>query len=735
MKKQIATLITLLLICVFASAQTIETVPYNLITKIADRNARAYWGDIYPSEPIPYYGLDEEIIAWRFNYSIGGPFPAQEQLLSDRKVFKESGDKRAQWGAGKFGRLLVSARPDLPVMIESSACLSPEYAEAAKMERLLYKAFSGQTAEFVKAYYFDHFNTWYKYRCGGTIKYINLSPTGGIINQEEFEARKQVAGYFIQPDDFSEDWQKYLDGFTPDTDGATYIPYYLFVPYYDWSYGCTPTAGAMLLAYWDVISLYEGNKYAGFVQYHYQRWDGLEGEWDYNVVNLQLLLALAMDTDTTSGSTLPHMMDNGYKEVCNDILPYNFNIGTDYSFHWTRTKEEINAGRPLHIDISGHSVCAIGYNSSNNKVYTHYTWEPEIVSISRWSMLHLVTVHPGGSTGDAVRLNRPFGDPRYNRDGQGEIVYEGDFYEILWSADKYHGNTSVDIFYSIDGGYNFNLIEVGAENRGYYNWEVPTGIASNDCRVMVYLQDTEFAPYIAAADASWGNFKIHAGGFVPELNHSVARFTDTEAEYYRFEHPHPSWAIVGAFPETADCRWSCELMDEDFDDMIMESYHLVRHNFVVLDGNHLPVETYGVKVRPHHGDTTVYVQYEGDNDELTLTPGASVQLNWHEDKFVEMRDIHLTPGYYYFEMTRGSGNMDVDMAFFSSTDGNYYSRPWDADYISENFGSTRESFLINITRSIKTMAIKLKHYRGLCRKSGMPPCSPMLQPLRDLLPL
>jgi|GEM_PF-1743644 len=697
MKKLITTLISMLLLSTFINSQNIETVQYSLIERIADKNAHSHWGDVYPSDPIPYYGLDDEIIAWRFNYSIGEPFPTEEQLLNERKDYESAGDKRQMWGGGKFGRFLISARPNLPVMIESSGCLSPEYAEAAKLERMLTEAFNGQTAEFVKAYYFNHFNTWYKYRSGQTIKYINLSPTGGIIDHDEFETRRKEAAYFIQPDDFSEDWQKYLDGFTDETDAAKYIPYYQAMPYYDWSYGCSPTAGAMLLAYWDVTSLFETWKYGGFVQYHYQRADNVAGGDDYNVPNVQYLLALAMDTDTMSGSTMPHAMDNGYEHVCNSVMPYNFNVGTHYSLHWTRTKEEIDAGRPLHIDISGHSVCAIGYNESNNKVYTHYTWDPEITSISRWSMLHLVTVHPGGSTGDAVYLRRPFGDPRYNGDGQGEDLYEGDFYEILWAADKYYGNTSVDLFYSIDGGYDFNLIELGAENCGYYNWQVPTGIASNDCRVMVYLQDSEFAPYIAAADGSYGNFQIHSGGSVPELVHAVARSTDTEAEYYRFEHPHPSWAIVGAFPETSDSRWSSELWDENFEDMTMESYHLVRHNFVVLDGNHLPTETYGIKVRPHDGDTTVYVQYEGDNDNLSLTPGASYQLNWQADKYVEMQDIHLTPGHYYFEMTHGVGNMDVDMAFFSSTDGSYFSRIWDADYISENYGSTKESFVVEIT--------------------------------------
>lgn len=654
MKKLATTLIMLLLMVNLASAQSIETVPFTTIKIIADRNAESLWGEVYPAEPIPYFGLDEEIIAWRLNYSIGKPFPTNEQLLIERKEFEAQGEKYAKWGSGKFGRLLVSARPDLPVIIETSACLSPEFAEAAKMERMLRKAFNGQAAEFEKAYYFDHFNTWYKYRSGNVVKYINLAPTGGIIDQDEFEARRQQADYFIKPGDFEEDWQKYREGFTENTDAAKYIPYYLMMPYYDWSYGCTPTAGAMLLGYWDATSMIESWKYAGLVQYCYQRTDDIEGETDYNVANLQLMLALAMDTDTTSGSTMPHMMDNGYKHVVNDIMNYSFSVGTYYTLHWTRLTDEIDAGRPVHVDISGHSVCALGYNSSNNKVYTHYTWENEIVSISRWSMLHLVTVHPGGSTGDAVMLQRPFGDPRYNRDGQGEEVYEGDFYEVDWAADKYLGTTSVDLFYSISGGLGWELIVEGAPNMGYYNWEVPTGIASNQCRVMIYLQDTEFAPYIAAADGSHGNFKIIAGGSVPVLSNEVAREAETQAEFYHFEHPHPSWAIVGAFPEDYTSQWTCELWDEDFDDLIMESYHLVRHNFVVLDGNHLPAETYGIKTRPIVGDTTVYVQYEGDNDELTLTPGATTSINWQANKYVEMRDIHLTPGHYYFRIDRKS---------------------------------------------------------------------------------
>ena len=691
----------LALMPLFLSAQA-DQVPFETIRAIADRNAQAIWGDVSPTDPIPYFGLDDEIIAWRFNYSIGKPFPEYAEMLAERKFYIKNGDNLAQWGSEKYGRYLISAREDLPVVLERSASLSPEFAECVKMEIMKNNAFEGEPAELQKVWYFDHFNTWYEYKSGDIIKYINLSPTGGIIDHEEFLTRKLEAEYFIQPGDFSKDWEKYESGFTSSTDDINWIPLYAVMPFYDWSYGCSPTAGAMLLAYWDYLSYYEDDNYSGFVSYHFQRYDTIDDDeydchWDYNVPNLQKALALAMGTDTISGSTWPHMMDDGYVHVCNSILDYSFGIDSYYTLHWTRTTGEIDAGRPIHIDVSGHTVCGVGYDDDENLVICRYTWDNVYTAISRYSMLHLVTVHPGGPQGVAVYLRKPFGDPRYNEDGNGELLLGGDFYEISWRADKYHSTTSADLFYSIDGGYNWELIVLDALNSTTYNWEVPTGINSDDCRVMIYIQDTECAPRIAGADGSYGNFKIHSGGSVRVLFHMDLNTAEEETEYFRFDHNHPSWAIVGAFPETSDCTWSCELWDEDFGTKHAESYYSsVRQNFVVLDGNHLPVSTYGIKTRPLAYDTTVYVQYEGDNETLSLTPGGSVQLVWFDNYIVEMKDIHLTPGQYYFEMKKNWGTMDLDMAFFSSTDGDYYKTINDADYISDNFGSLKESFVVNI---------------------------------------
>ncbi|MDI6841016.1 MAG: hypothetical protein QMD71_09265 [bacterium] len=56
-----------------------DIVPLSTIHRIAYSNARALWGgttsgDVYGTESIPYYALDDEVIAYMFNFSIGQPF-------------------------------------------------------------------------------------------------------------------------------------------------------------------------------------------------------------------------------------------------------------------------------------------------------------------------------------------------------------------------------------------------------------------------------------------------------------------------------------------------------------------------------------------------------------------------------------------------------------------------------------------------------------------------------------
>ena len=42
-----------------------EIIPLTVIQNIADRNAAEVWGEVQGTEPIPYYWIDGEVIAYR----------------------------------------------------------------------------------------------------------------------------------------------------------------------------------------------------------------------------------------------------------------------------------------------------------------------------------------------------------------------------------------------------------------------------------------------------------------------------------------------------------------------------------------------------------------------------------------------------------------------------------------------------------------------------------------------
>jgi len=140
MKKNIVYTMIVMLLSMVAFGQKGQQVPFGEIQNIANRNAQALWGDAYPAEPIPYYGFDDEIVAWQFNYSIGKEFPETKNLKEQCIAAKLSGDAYNQWGNGQFGRILMSARTDMPVIIEHANMLSFEYAEAARTNQLMQKA-------------------------------------------------------------------------------------------------------------------------------------------------------------------------------------------------------------------------------------------------------------------------------------------------------------------------------------------------------------------------------------------------------------------------------------------------------------------------------------------------------------------------------------------------------------------------------------------------------------------
>jgi hypothetical protein len=700
MKTLVRFLLCFMLLPLFGSAQDYEQIPFKAIREIADRNAQALWGDAYPAEPIPYYGFDDEIIAWRFNYSIGKLFPEQEVLAERIGTYASKGDKYQQWGGEDFGRILISARSNMPVLLEYSRCLSAEYALEEKLKKLSAEAFNNEDAASGRIYYLNHFNTWHERSAKGQKAYVCTSPTGGIISETEFLEKKTNTGYFCKTGNFKDQWETYKNGYLLLTDADKYIPYHECMPYYDWSYGCSPTAATMLLAWYDNRSQYVSSKYSWFVNNHFQRYDTKEKETDYNVANLQRDLALAMSTDTLTGLTQCSDIDNGIEFVANDQCGYSFEAVNRYTFLWTRLKNDIDDGKPPIVSIPNHSTAGVGYNDATDMVITHYTHDPprHLVWVNKSEMDMLCRVSSGGQKGSAIKLTTPFGDARFNRTGQGEVYSEGNWAEIKWVSDAVPGSW-VDLLYSTNGGHNYSPIVTGTENDGLYDWLIPAGTSSASCRVIAYLRTPDMEPAYAGADGSWSNFTINNAGAIPVMVSEHPYFTDSLSRYYHFQHTEPSWAVIGAKSDFGPCNWEIQLFNNSNFNQTPAFYSTFNGNanFMVVDGNHYSSALRGIKIRPLADHRPVKIEYEGGNENLVF--GSNGPYAWGASKIVEMKEIHLAPGRYYFELETNSGWPDFGMAIYGSTDGQYLRHRTDykafADYTT---GNGTEFFNVTITQ-------------------------------------
>lgn len=721
MKTKLLMLIVLIAVPTILPAQNYQRIPLETAKEIADRNAQALWGDVYPAEPIPYYGFDDEIVAWRMNYSIGKPFPEKEHLIDQCRQKNQENEIYLQWGGDDYGEILMGARDNLPVMIEYSQSLSAEYAAGFELEKMVQKKAAGKTAKAGKIYYLNHSNTWHEYEIAGGRFYFCTSPTGGVLSEKSFLEKKYAAEPFIKPQDFSKQWEEYKTGKTASAKSDVYINNPELMPFYDWSYGCSPTAAAMLFAWYDNRSAITSYKYSYLITHHFMRYDTLDKEgrishWDYNVPWLQKQLALGMDTDTLTGSTMPWDIDDGMEWAANTLMGYDFEVKNRYTSKWTRLKNDINGSKPLLVHISGHSTTAIGYNESTEKVITHYTHHPPNHKkwINKSAVLMITRVTRGGQRGASVLIKSPYGDPRYNNCGLGEIFHIGNYGEILWNADDVPGST-INLSYSLNGGHHFIPIVSGTENDGMYDWLVDSDSVTNRGRVMINMYTPDMGNRAAGADGSWGNFRIKDEGAIAPMANAAAYQAEHYTRYYLNEHTEPSWAVIACHSELMGSHYEIQLFEDDTfnQEPMLTSVYGNRTNLIVIDGNHAPAATRGVKLRPGGIPDTCLIQYEGGNDVLNLTPGSRYTINWPAGRIAKMYDIHLTPGQYFFKAKNTSGPADVDMALFSSNDDNYFKTIHQAEYISENYGSTEDSFIATITDEGDYGLVLFAKYPGL----------------------
>ena len=219
----------------------------------------------------------------------------------------------------------------------------------------------------------------------------------------------------------------------------------LTAPAFDWSYGCSATAAAMMMGYYDRTTydnMYTGPTNGGVCPLNNSSWgsgecplsathmgyDGLatrghvDDYWitfgdagpDPFIVNgwtehthadctADFMGTNQSNFGMTDGATLFYYYVDGsplydstwtepdYRDGCHGmrlfaqsrgyIVETNFSQyiygygGNTIGFTFDDYVSEIDAGRPVMIQVSGHSMLGVGYDTTGNVVYIHNTWD------------------------------------------------------------------------------------------------------------------------------------------------------------------------------------------------------------------------------------------------------------------------------------------------------------------------------------------------------------------------
>jgi len=275
------------------------------------------------------------------------------------------------------------------------------------------------------------------------------------------------------------------------------------IPYFLWACGCTPTSASMTLGYWDNWGPIGGGGWGKYTSWGrliifyldetaletYTDGDGDHFVWGhYPSPGLArsktcVYLAQYMDTDAPDGSTSRSNQHTGINEWT-DSVDYGDNWASRYYKFWPWDNEvweeihdEIDAGYPCLVSIPGHSVCAYGYDSTADVIFTYDTWNEYRHDFDEDEFENLNRVHPqGGVANSDVDLHAPDG---------GETL-SGSTTTITWY--QWDANIDVKIYYSTNGGYNRTTITtvtnpVAGWNN--YTWTIPSSINSTRCRIIL----------------------------------------------------------------------------------------------------------------------------------------------------------------------------------------------------------------------------------------------------------
>jgi hypothetical protein len=524
-----------------------DAVPFETARAVALNLAASEYPGASLGTAVPYVDEDGNTVAWMFHFRTDGrAFPGYDQVAADVQAERQTltpNTDLSKWRS-KYAHILVSARRDRSPVIRFGYGTSEYYAIADKELKRARRTL-GPDARFSRIYFVS------------PSTYLEFSnPSGATtVTSEHFErtwnSRAEFAGYVTsvkaeirgQFPGEEEAAARYENGrwdhvFDPKAAGLseTFVPSYGLAPFYDWSYGCTPTSGAMVCGYIDRFQ-----QSGRLVDWFYQRYDAVEQENDWQIPNVQRECAIAMHTDTSYGGTSFNNISSGLYQV-GVSNGYSWSVtnatgtsGNDWA--WSTITSAINAGHAMvwSAGWESHSLACFGYRTDDKYVYVHNTWwmpaEWWAHSGSGYSQVAAVT--PDAGDAHNIRLTYPLGDTLYNHTGSGEVLYVGDTVHITWDSGT--PASTVDIDVSTDGGSTWESVAAGAPDNGAYDWYIPPSVPSCDS---VRLRLSQYnGTTLTSTDGTFGCFhtlreplpppQIAPPNGLPILNPPVALVVDS----------------------------------------------------------------------------------------------------------------------------------------------------------------------------------------------------------------
>ncbi|MBN1540789.1 C39 family peptidase [candidate division KSB1 bacterium] len=552
---------------------------------------------------------------------------------------------------GERLNLLVSADPERHPLIRYTYQDDPEYQ---KMD-----VFLDQARAFVwdpqhsRTYYFGLGECWHLFCNDSDSIYICTRLDAEPLMPEQFRAHKHhlsrhknvSVGESADAQEVAQQWQRLQNGTLVNPQAIHWIPNRNDVPDFDWHYGCTPTAAANLLGYYDIVY-----GYGNMLSYFFRENDSVQGGIDETIPSLSTWLKDLMGTNA-NGATVDASLGEHIAQAATMMDPSY--VATDYGLNittpWQRLTEEIDAGYPcvFSADMPGaeivwHSMTAVGYGDNPDQVavydinhngisyYTRSELSPANVA---WVHLPLVNRANGitltglrGANSQAVAS---------------DVLRTHENYTLTWSCDR-PGDGKVDIEFNKSGGVGSwqTLVSLNS-NPGQWVWLPGDEHVGDMNRLRIRWRSPDNA--IWGSDGSLSNFTVTAG-HLNSLSNGVS-IESLWPDASSCTYTDNQWAIVAIYQENINVDNTLQLYPDT-------TFQNVAANDQVGKSNGRRWGLCGVNVGPPNPPPGPFgVQIVGDGQgriqfveskELLWGTGANYEY-WGTNQIVKAHHFYIDP--------------------------------------------------------------------------------------------